>query len=235
MADNLSKIFYALTLKEIYLVLLFYILSGLMQPSFGEFGYFFTLSICKITKFQFAACGLVTKVACVFGTWYYKEFLKDTETRTIIFWGTVMGCVSTGASLAWALRWNMVIGVSDLAFIVLTDIVFGVLGRALNILPCLALFAKVTPKGIEGTIFAFLTGCCNLADGVIAPALGTYINHKFVHVTSKDFEQGNLHGFVTLKLINFVTAFLPFLILALIPLADDIKKWQEERLPQKQE
>jgi hypothetical protein len=33
---------------------------------------------------------------------------------------------------------------------------------AFSTLPLMALFAKITPKRIEGTIFAFLTGTWNL-------------------------------------------------------------------------
>ena len=57
---------------------------------------------------------------------------------------------------------------------------------ALNILPCLALFAKVTPIGIEGTIFAFLTGADNFANGVFGPLVGEELNRHFVGVTAKD-------------------------------------------------
>ena len=223
LTENLRQIAYALTLKEIYMVLFFYMLQGILQPSFGEFGYFFMLTTCKISKFTYAATNLVTKVSFIVGTWYYKEYLKDIENRTIIFWGTIMGIVSGVASLAWAMRLNLVIGISDLVFVLLTDVVFGIVARALNVLPCLALFAKITPKGIEGTIFAFLTGMSNFADLVISPAIGAFINNRFIHVTSKDFNNGDLSGFVKLKWIGLFCSFLPLLTLFLIPLAADIR------------
>jgi len=81
------------------------------------------------------------------------------------------------------MRWNVQFGISDLVFIIFTDVVFGCLSLALNVLPCLALFAKITPPGIEGTIFAFLTGSWNFADGVLSPMVGTEINSLFGHVT----------------------------------------------------
>lgn len=138
----------------------------------------------------------MSSVAKIFGTWYYKEYLKDVETRTILFWGTVLAVVSSGLSIAWVLRWNIAIGISDVAFILFTDVVIGPLGRATGTLPQLALFAKVTPKGIEGTIFALLTGIYDLTSFTISPALGSWVNSKFVHVTKEDFNKNDLHRYL---------------------------------------
>lgn len=117
------------------------------------------------------------------------------------------------------MRWNQLFGISDLIFIVFTDVVFGCLSLALNVLPCLALFAKITPPGIEGTIFAFLTGSWNFADGVLSPMVGTQVNNFFGHVTAKD-----LTNYPRLKLISFICSFIGFVILPLIPLKKDIEK-----------
>ena len=168
--------------------------------------------------------GVISKVCHIFGTMYYKAYLKDYETRTIILWSTIISCVSTFIHYAFAMRWNLSIGVSDLIFIVFTDVVFGVLALSMNVLPCLALFAKITPPGIEGTIFAFLTGSWNFADGVISPQVGTIINKLFAQVNAKD-----LHNYSRLTLIAFVCSFLGFIILPLIPLKDDIERWQNAR------
>lgn len=59
----------------------------------------------------------------------------------------------------------------------------------MNTLPTLALFAKITPPKIEGTVFAFLTGTTNLANNVIAPMIGVWINENFVGVTADDLSK----------------------------------------------
>jgi hypothetical protein len=79
-------------------------------------------------------------------------------------------------------------------------------------LPILALFAKITPAKIEGTIFAFLTGTMNLASTVIQPGMGTLINAKFVGVNKKD-----LSGYSTLCLVAFICSIVTFILLPLIP------------------
>ena len=49
-------------------------------------------------------------------------------------------------------------------------------------LPMMVLFAKIIPKNIEATCFAFLTGTSNLM-GSLSSFIGAYINDKFVGVT----------------------------------------------------
>jgi Na+/melibiose symporter-like transporter len=174
--NNFSQIGMALQMPEIYLVICFFVLNGLFSPSFGQFSYFFMLNVAGITKFQYAMFGVISKVCHILGTMYYKAYLKDTETRTVIYYSTIMCVFSTGLKFCYASRWNLLIGISDVMFLVFTDIVFGCLVLAMNILPCLALFAKITPPGIEGTVFAFLTGTWNMADSVISPMVGAKIN-----------------------------------------------------------
>jgi hypothetical protein len=137
--------------------------------------------------------------------------------RKVMFWATCCSIVSSASQVAFALRWNKLIGVNDIVFIVLTDTVFGVMSLAMNTLPTLALFAKVTPKKIEGTIFAFLTGTTNLANSVISPMIGVFLNEQFVGVTADD-----LSKYKNLCIISLLTSFLGFFILPLIPLKDDI-------------
>jgi hypothetical protein len=59
----------------------------------------------------------------------------------------------------------------------------------------MALLAKITPKRVEGTMFAILTGIWNFADKVISPMIGTKINSLFVGVT-----ENNLQKYSTLVL-----------------------------------
>jgi Na+/melibiose symporter-like transporter len=161
--------------------------------------------------------GIVGQITSVFGTIYYEKQLKDIEVRTLLFWSTVVSVISSLASYCFAMRWNLLIGLTDILFVVLTDTIFGTVSLALNTLPTLALFAKITPHKIEGTVFAFLTGTCNLASNVMSPIVGVYLNETFVNVTAEDLSKYN-----QLCLIGFITSFLGFLLLPLIPLKTDI-------------
>lgn len=165
--------------------------------------------------------GVISKACHILGSMYYKSYLKDMETRTIILYSTILSVLSTFIHFALAMRWNHLIGVSDLIFIVFTDVVFGCLIMAMLILPTMALFAKITPPGVEATIFAFLTGTWNFADGVLSPMVGAWLNKTFGGVTAKD-----LSNYSNLCLMSFVFSFFGFIILPLIPLKADIEKVQ---------
>ena len=120
--------------------------------------------------------GVVGSFTSIFGTMYYEKYLKDVEVRTVLYWSTCVSIFSSMCSVAFAFRWNTYFHINDIVFIVLTDTIFGVISLAMNTLPTLALFAKITPTKIEGTVFAFLTGTTNLANNVLSPMVGVWLN-----------------------------------------------------------
>lgn len=214
----------AMMMPEIYLVIAFFLLNGLLSPDFGDFSYYFMLNVVKLSKFQYSILGVIGQITSVFGTMYYEAYLKDLEVRRVLYWSTVFSVVSSVSQYAFAMRFNLLIGCNDIVFILLTDTAFGVISLAMNTLPTLALFAKITPTKIEGTVFAFLTGTTNLANSVLSPMVGVWLNEKFVGVTSDD-----LSKYKDLCLIGIVSSVLGFLILPLIPLKSQISNWQEKR------
>lgn len=69
-------------------------------------------------------------ISLVFGTMYFNKFLKDREVRTLLLYACYLSCISSFLSLLFALRLNLVVGISDLVFTAFTDIVLGTLGLA---------------------------------------------------------------------------------------------------------
>jgi MFS-type transporter involved in bile tolerance (Atg22 family) len=210
---NMEEVYEAVKLPAIHNVLLFFLLGGILGPTFNQFAYSFMIDVAHITKVQIAMFGVISKGCHILGTMYYKKYLKHVETRTVIFWSTVIAVFSTFFNFCFAMRWNVLIGVSDLFFLIFTDVVFGCLSLAMNTLPTHALIAKICPPGIEGTIFALLTGTSNFAMSVLAPGMGAYINRHFVGVTADDLSNYNL-----LTLAAFVFTFVQFILIPLIPL-----------------
>ena len=142
----------------------------------------------------------------------------------MIFWATLVHVIGEFLNFVFAKRWNLEIGVDDMVFLFFTDVVFSALKTLLYTLPIMALFAKVTPKKIEGTTFAFLTGTMDLANVVISPAMGTWINHQFVGVNKND-----LSNYPTLPLIATVCAAVSFILVFLIPTKPQIKQFRKDR------
>jgi hypothetical protein len=87
-------------------------------------------------------------------------------------------------------------------------------------LPLMVLFAKVTPRHVEGTVFAIFTGLSNFANGVLSPTIGSLINDMFIGVTTKNISTSNM---AILCWIETFLAILPIFFMHLIPLRKDIE------------
>ena len=83
----------------------------------------------------------------------------------------------------FAMRWNLKVGISDQFFLYSTGVVFKVVLEIFLVLPIMVLFAKVTPKKIEGTMYALLTGTLDFCQQVIQPVVGSIFNKLWVHMT----------------------------------------------------
>jgi Na+/melibiose symporter-like transporter len=211
-------------MREIYFLVIFFFGKALLSPSFEEFSYFFLMNVIGISKFTFALLVLLGNVCSIIGSLLYKAFFRKVATRTMILWAMIIGTVGMFLSFMLAKRWNLEIGIPDLAFLIFTDIVFSVISVITYSLPIMAFFAKVTPKKVEGTIFAFLTGTMNFCSTVVSPGMGTWINHQFVGVNKKD--QSNYSNLI---LIGLIMHLFVFPLLLLIPTKKQVKKWNIKR------
>jgi Na+/melibiose symporter-like transporter len=215
----MRSLWWALQRFEIIMVVLYFLIDGIITPSFADFSYFFLMNVIGVSKFMFAMITLIGQVCSILGVILYEKFLKEMEVRTVLFWNVGLTILGAFLNYCFAMRWNVEIGISDYAFIIFTDVVFGAITTAFSTLPIMALFAKITPRRVEGTVFAFLTGTSNLDQGVIAPLMGAWINNQFVGVNKDDQS-----GYSTLALISLILAPLGFAIVFLIPKKEDITR-----------
>ena len=125
------------------------------------------------------------------------------------------------------MRWNKDLDIDDLFFIYFTDAGVGFLLVAFRDLPSMTLFAKITPKRIEATLYALLTSVMNFDILIEQPMLGAFINYEFVGVTKED-----LSKYSTLCLIALICAFIGFALLPLVPLRQEVRKYQRDRYAQ---
>lgn len=59
-------------MPEIFLVIAFFVINGLISPDFGDFGYYFMLNVCNISKFQYSLLGIIGQFTGVFGVIFYQ-------------------------------------------------------------------------------------------------------------------------------------------------------------------
>jgi hypothetical protein len=147
------------------------------------------MNVIHVSKFIFSVLVLVGQICHILGAIVYKTFFRAVDTRMMIFYATLTHVIGAFMDYSFAKRWNLEFDVSDMVFLFFTDVVFECINTLLYTLPIMALFAKITPKSIEGTTFATLTGTMNLAGTVISPGIGVFINNEFVHVTKHDLSR----------------------------------------------
>jgi len=148
-------------MKEIYFVIIFFLLKGLINPTFEEFSYFFLMNIIGVSKFIFALLVLIGQICHLVGALIYRAWCRNVDTRVMLIVAMCCSVLGNLLNFCFAKRWNLEVEIDDMFFLIFTDVVFNVLSTLLFTLPILSLFAKITPPKIEGTIFAFLTGTLN--------------------------------------------------------------------------
>lgn len=79
----------ALTHREIYFLVIFFLVYALINPRFEEFSYFFLLNVVHITKFIFSLLVLIGQICNVIGALIYRAWCRDTETRWMVFFAFV--------------------------------------------------------------------------------------------------------------------------------------------------
>jgi len=163
-------------MREIYQLVFFFLALATINPSFSEFSYFFLLNVIGISKLMFSMLVLIGQCCHILGALIYKAFCRNVDTRTMVLISFICSIVSAFLNFCFAKRWNLAWGIPDMVFLLFTDVVFAIISVLLYTLPIMALFAQITPKKIEGTTYAFLTGTMNFGSTVISPGIGTFIN-----------------------------------------------------------
>jgi hypothetical protein len=88
------------------------------------------MNVIGISKFMFAMITLIGQVCSVIGVIIYGSFLRKVETRWVVFWNVIINIVGSFLNYSFAMRWNLEMGISDMAFIIFSDVVFGALNTA---------------------------------------------------------------------------------------------------------
>lgn len=214
--QSIGEIGEALKVPVFHRVLLFMLLNALLIPSFGSFGYYFMLDIVKISKFTIAMLGVLGFFCLLIGSSLYKVWFNKQEFRTLYLYSIIMSLCFAPMVMMFVLRKNVEWGIPDMAVIIFSEIVSDTLGQCMGLLPLMVMFAKITPKRIEATGFAFLTGTSNLT-GTLKSLVGTVVNTLFVGVTQED-----LSKYYILVCISIATSVIPLTYLRLLPLRSDI-------------
>jgi len=185
-----------------------------------DFMYYFQTEVAGFSQFTFALIGVVGSCCLFVAVFLYRLFFSRHETRSLILMALIIEVAAGVFSLLFVLRVNLLLGIPDIWFVFLTSTTTSAFIEAFTMLPPLVLFAKLVPKKVEATVFAFAT---TIAQGVSrfgGKATGLLVN-RFVGVT-----RDNLDRFWILLVIQIAMNFIPMTFLCLIPTQEEVAEVQ---------
>ena len=91
----------------------------------------------------------------IFGIFIYERFFKETEPRVVVGIAICLICIASFFDTCFILRWNLIIGIPDIVWVLLSSTAMGTLIFAFLVLPPGVLFAKLTPAHVEATMYSF--------------------------------------------------------------------------------
>ena len=208
---NLGEIKLALQIKEYYSLITYLLISGLVCPSFGMFGYYFLIDVLGLTNFTISMLTLLGFVGVIVGTFMYQRWFNEFEFRSMVLIETAFCALLMPFSLVLVFRINLAWGIPDLSLIIFSETFGEIVSQCFTFLPFAVLIAKICPKRIEATAYALFASFINLRSPMRA-FIGSKVNDIFVGVTEED-----LGNYKHLVLINFFCGFIPLAFLWLIP------------------
>ena len=82
--STLSHLVVSLKKPAVYGTLIYFMLVGIVVPSFADVNYFFTLNVLHYSKFTVSMLNFISSVTMLVGTMIYNRYFRDYEIRTMI-------------------------------------------------------------------------------------------------------------------------------------------------------
>ena len=105
----------------IYRTIGYFLLCGLVVPSFSDINYYFVLNVVKFSKFTVSMLSIMGYVSLLGGVIMYNKWFKHREIRTLLKYSLYLGFISQILNLAFILRLNLNwLGINDVTYILCT-------------------------------------------------------------------------------------------------------------------
>ena len=173
-SNQMTRIFEAISDSQIYQPLFFLLFSGLM-PSSGDAFANFLLGPLHFSDFEYASIAAVSIVALMGGITIYDNFLKEVHIHKLFYVIIVVQSVLKLTQLLLVYRVNVDWGISDVWFAFGDEVINDTFNFMLQ-MPVLIFAARVCPKDVEGSVYAFLTMSMNVA-GSAGNTVSSLITH----------------------------------------------------------
>ena len=193
--------------------MLFVFLNAAMPSSSDAFVNFMLLPIDKdglgISMGEYSILLAIGSLASMGGALLYQNVFSDVPWRKFFYIVSFLGLPISLTSFIVIFRWNEQWGVSSFAFLFGSEVVSDVVGFLLQ-MPILIMSAKLSPKHIEGTVYALQVSTNNIG-GSVSGQLGALLT-EYYGVTEE--HMGNLWK---LTLVCIALGMLPIAFIPCLP------------------
>merc|ERR1711894_205329 len=114
------------------------------------------MDVVQVSKFSYSMLTVLGYFCMIVGTNLFNTYLKEKEYRHLILMNAALSLIMAPIEMMYILRWNLDYGIPDLAILIFDETFSDILSQCFVFLPMQVIFAKITPKHIEGTSFALL-------------------------------------------------------------------------------
>lgn len=201
----------AVSQKAIWLPTAFIFLLHATPTAESAF-FFFTTNELHFEPEFLGRVHLVTSIASLVGVWIFQRFLKTVPFRVIFAWTTVLSAVLGMTMLLLVTHTNRALGIDDHWFSLGDSLILTVMGR-IAFMPVLVLGARLSPPGVEATLFALLMSVNNFG-GLISHQFGAVLMY-WLGITETNF-----NALWVLVIIANLSRLLPLLFINWLPAAD---------------
>jgi hypothetical protein len=147
---------------------LFIFLQSCLQPGLGEAMFMWLKESPDGPLFSAKVLGWMDcfgNIGLLLGVTLYNKYLTGVSYQRIFLFAQIAMIFSNLLDLILVKRWNLLLGIPDLFFMIGDDTFSAIMGRFFS-MPMMVLAAKVCPDNIEATLFALLMALSNLGYAV---------------------------------------------------------------------
>ena len=175
-----------------------------LPPSFAQASYHFVTDELHISNEVQSAGNVGMWAVMLLSTMGYQRFFAGdaaASNKTIFFYGQLGSALCVLPTIALVLRYNVAVGVPDVAFMLGADAVTTVVSR-IFMMRFMVMAAKLCPRGAEATLFACFMSLCNFSYQVSAYT-GAYFTTFLDIRTGKWFISYIIMGHIILSLYKY--------------------------------
>jgi hypothetical protein len=226
---NWTRVWSFLKLPFIYLPTIFIFLV-VLAPGCDDAMFYFNTNVLHFTNTELAWSNVLCSVSNILGVWGYRLFFSKTPFKKMLFITTVAFSVAQMSKLILSQQVTEAVGLSPIAFTYINQIFYTFVNE-LHLMPLMVLAAKMCPKQVEATFYAFVLAVINLGY-LVSYQLGGLLTYG-LGITSSDFQ-----SLWILILIASVFPLLTQLFLFCLPekydVNEEIAKYFQQRREQKE-